>query len=468
MKFIKLIVQFLLIALIPAATAQDSSVFIDVGQASTKKSLIALTPFQYFGTQASNPSHIQAGQELYRVIYNDLNVSGFFAFVKPDAYLEDPNKVGLKPAPGAPNGFNFASWKPLGTEFLVRGGYRVVGDTFDFEVYVYHVPTAKLIMGKNYKGNLSSLRRMAHTFSNDLVKVLTGRRGMFTSKIVASRQIQSGSGSNSKFGEKEIYIMDWDANNPQKITSHNSIAISPTWSNKGDRIAYTAFALHKKQKVRNADLFIYDLTAGKRWLVSYKKGLNSGAAFLPGDQQLLLTLTQGGNADIYRMNADGSGLVQLTRGPSGALNVEPAISPDGKTIAFSSDRSGRPMIYLMGQDGSNPRRVTFVGRYNASPAWSPDGKQIAFAGYDQDHFDIFVMNSDGSNIRRLTDAKKTNGRNSNNESPSWSPDGRHIAFASDRSGKYQIYLVNPDGSNERRLTNDMYNWDKPKWSPFLD
>ena len=65
--------------------------------------MLALPPLLYVGTQPTNRAHIDAGQDLFRVIFNDLSVSGFFEFVKPEAYLEDPMKVGLRPAPGAPN-----------------------------------------------------------------------------------------------------------------------------------------------------------------------------------------------------------------------------------------------------------------------------------------------------------------------------------------------------------------------------
>ncbi|HMN67460.1 MAG TPA: translocation protein TolB [Bdellovibrionales bacterium] len=443
------------------APAQDSQIYIDVGQAQVKKSLLAFTPLIYVGSQSTNRAHIDAGQELYRVMYNDLAVSGFFTFIKPEAYLEDPNTVGVKPAPGAANGFNMSKWKTIGTEFLTRTAYQVLGNEISMETYVYHVPTARLVMGKSYKGPVSAARKMAHTFANDLVQALTGKRAMFGTKIVASRQ-------DAKASIKEIYMMDWDGANAQKITSHASIAISPAWSTKGNKIAYTAFAFHKAEKVRNADMFIYEIASGKRFLVSYRKGINSGAAFMPGDANMLLTLSQEGSPDIYRMTVDGSKLTRLTNGPNRSMNVEPAVSPDGKQIAFSSDRLGRPMIFVMNADGSGVKRLTFAGKYNSTPAWSPDGKSLAFAALDVDHFDIFTMRADGSGLKRLTDARKTNGRAANNESPSWSPDGRHVLFTSDRTGKYQLYVIAPDGTNERRITEDNYNWDKPKWSPFLD
>jgi len=441
--------------------AEDAQIFIDVGKAQVKKSLLAMPPVLYSGTQPSNSAHIQAGHSLFSVIVNDLTVSNFFTFIKPDAYLEDPAKTGLLPAPGAPNGFSFEKWKTIGTEFLIRSSFNVLNNELKFQVYVYHVPTAKVVMAKNYSGALAAHRRMAHTFANDLVKALTGKRGMFLSKIVASRQEPGNTA-------KEIYTMDWDGTNFFPVTSDKTISISPAWSNKGDKIAYTTFQFHKANKVRNSDLFVYEPGTGKRYMVSYRKGINSGAAFMPNDLFMLLTLSYQGNPDIYKMSADGATLEALTNGPNRAANVEPAISPDGKTLAFASDRSGRPMIYLMNMDKTGLKRLTMAGKFNASPAWSPDGKTLAFAGQDQNHFDIFTINIDGTNLKRLTDAKKPNGKAAHNESPSWSPDGRHILFTSDRTGKYQLYIVSPDGTNERRITDDKFSWDKPKWSPFLD
>ena len=349
---------------------------------------------------------------------------------------------------------------------MIRAGYRVTGSKISLDVYLYHVPQAKNIFAKSYSGDKSAISTLGHTFANDLVESLTGKKGIFLTKLVAVRQNNGLVGNQIS---KEIYVLDWDGSDAKVITNHNSISTSPNWSHDGEKIAYTSFAYHKKHKVRNADLFIYNLKTAKRFLVSYRKGLNSGADFFPGDKEMVLTLSRGGKANIYKMPADGSSATPLTNGPAGAMNVEPAVSPDGSQIAFSSDRSGRPMIYVMNASGSNPRRITFAGKYNSTPAWSPDGKTLAFAGYKSGHFDIYTISADGKGIKKLTEAKKTNGKWSNNESPSWSPDGRHIVFVSDRDGSKQLYMISPDGENERQITRDSrYSWDRPKWSPYLN
>lgn len=445
-------------ALLTEARAQK--VYIDIGEAKIKKSLIALPPFQYYGSQTQK-SNVQLGQTLYGVVSNDLTVSNLFSFISQDAFLEDTATVGLKPAPGTPNGFDFNKWKAISSEFLIRAGYRVTGTKISLEAYVYYVPQGRLVFGKTYEGPTSAVRKVAHTFANDVVKNLTGKDSMFLTKIVTAVRKQG-----SKF--KEIYVMDWDGADAQKITSHNSVAISPAWSPNGKKIAYTAFAYHPKAKTRNADLFVYELSTGKRWLVSYRKGINSGACFLPGSEEMALTLSQEGSPDIFKMSVDGKNLKRLTRGPNNAMNVEPAISPDGKMVAFSSDRHGSPMLYTMDIHGRDVKRITYAGRYNASPSWSPDGKQIAFAGHDKGHFDIFIVNKDGTGLKRLTSAKRRDGTWSDNEDPSFSPDGRHILFISDRTGKKQLYIVSPDGTNERRVTVDAHEYDKPKWGPNPD
>lgn len=439
------------------ATTTGPGIYINVGDAKIKRSLLALTPFLYFGSQGGDVTVKKIGTELFNTVQNDLDVSAYFQFINSAAFLEDTSKIGLQPAPGEPNGFHFESWKQIGTEFLIRAGFKIIKDQLTLTTFTYSVPQAKLILQKEYQGATKDVRRIAHTFTSDLIQALTGKKGYFLSKIA----VASDRAGNQW---REVYVMDWDGHNEKKITSHQSITLSPAWSPDGKSIAYTAYAYHPKAKVRNADLFLYELFTGKRFLLSSRPGINSGACFHPNGNSIFLTISQAGNPDVFSMNTDGEDLKRITNGPSGAMNVEPSISPDGKRIAFSSDRSGRPMIYIMNIDGSNLKRVTFAGRYNASPAWSPDGKKLAFAGWDAEHFDIFVMNSDGTELERLTQVRKANGKWANNEDPTFSPDGRQIMFISDRTGKKQIYIVNVDGSNERRITVDGYNYYKPKWS----
>ncbi|MFH1087501.1 MAG: hypothetical protein V1737_02810 [Chloroflexota bacterium] len=150
--------------------------------------------------------------------------------------------------------------------------------------------------------------------------------------------------------------------------------------------------------------------------------------------------------DIYVMRPDGSGRRNLTNNP--AVDDGPSWSPDGKKIAFYSNRDVRVEIYVMDADGRNQARLTHSGE-NALPRWSPDGRRIAFWHEGT----LWLMDSDGSNQRSLGHKPQAGFQ--------WSPDGRRIAFNSESLG--MVVLDVETGVAATSGTKPAYWW--PAWSP---
>jgi len=453
---------FCLALLLHTSIAQSqNSPFINVGEAKISKSPVAILPVKYLGTASISSKSLEHGKKIYNIIKKDLDISSYFQLISEKAFVEAKKHSGLTPKANDPiNGFRFEPWKTIGAEFLIKTGFKVAKNKVTLDTYLYHVPRKALIFGKSYTGSTDDLRTIAHSYCDDILKRLTGKKGFFMTKFLVARSTIKN--------EKEIFVMDWDGSNLKQLTHHRTTSQSPAWSRDGAQMAYTSFLYHKKRKTRNADLILYDFRTRKRFIMSSQQGINSGPSFDPKSDAVFMRISKKGVSDIYKLSNAGKTIKQVTDGPRGAMNVEPAISPDGTKMVFSSDKGGRPMIYLKNLLTGKTRRLTHAGVYNSSPAWSPDGKKITFAGWEKDHFDVFVMNADGSNLERLTTAKKTNGKMSNNEYPSFSPDGRFILFASNRTMNYQLYIVNIDSKDSNRLTFDNKNYYKPQWSPYLN
>jgi Tol biopolymer transport system component len=160
--------------------------------------------------------------------------------------------------------------------------------------------------------------------------------------------------------------------------------------------------------------------------------------------------------DIWRLDLrrrGSPGAVQTRFVASTKVDANPQFSPDGKRVAFTSDRSGHPEIWVADAHGGHPLRLTSLGRngHAASPRWSPDGKTIAVdsTGEAGDNVDIYTISASGGPLRRITTSPSIEA------TPSWSRDGRWIYFGSHRDGQWQVWKVpstGEDGGNARQVT----------------
>jgi len=366
------------------------------------------------------------------VIVFDLNMSGV---IKAEGRTEQPSIKALSLMD-----VDFAPWLSAGFDLLIRSEISLKDERLTVEFRLFDVINRKLITAKRYLGVAKDLRRFSHSFADETLRAITGEPGVFTTRIAYV---------STQTGNKEIYVMDWDGNNPLPLTKNGSINMNPDFSPDGREIIFTSY------KHGNPDLYWRSLSKTAEVVLSRRKGLNITGSWSPDGKKIALSLSKDGDAEIYTLDKDGEHPNRLTINP--ALDLYPAWSPDGKQLAFVSDRLGKPQIFIMNANGGDIRRLTTSGNYNVNPRWSPKGDRIAYSRMTDQGFNIFTIAPDGTSDTQLT-------FDGNNENPSWSADNRFISFSSQRSSGAGIYVMRADGTGQTKVTQGKGAFFQPAWS----
>ena len=439
--FLLVVTRPLLILSVIAASAftVHAKVYIDIDSPGFRRLPLAVLSLDAGpgGSPCPDPA---ISKDLEQVLLQDLDVSGYFRTLSPDAFLVDRRNVELYPGK-----IDYRAWSLIGAEALILLRTTCRDGEIETESQLLDVLTGKLLTWKRYKSESAGYRRVAHRFANEVANELTGKPGAFDTRIA---YISNASGS------KELYVMDYDGYGPRKLTDLRSISLSPAWAPDGGRIVFTSFWRG------NPGLYVLDLTGRsplQRLLAGFSP-LCSGAAWSPDGQWIALSASLDGNTELFRVRDGGGGEPErLTK--NWAIDVSPSWSPDGKSIVFVSDRAGRPDLYILDPESARLRRLTFEGSYNADPEWSPLGDGIAYVSRIGGDFQVFRIRPDGTDRKQLTEG------GGDHLNPTWSPDGRLIAYSSNQGGSSDIYLMRADGTGVKRLTWTPHEETDPVWSP---
>jgi Tol biopolymer transport system component/predicted Ser/Thr protein kinase len=308
-------------------------------------------------------------------------------------------------------------------------------------------------------------------------------------------------------GPRRIWMLDREGHNPQQVTTDTSeevAHVAPAWSPDGKKIVFQNLARTK------FDIRVVNLESKQmNWITNDFFG-NLRPAWSPSGKFIYFSSYRSGGINIWRAPVKGDGtasgpLQQVTTGagqdvevatsPDGGrlafatlrqnadiwkLPVLPqsgmprgspeavisttredsrgAWSPDGKMVAFNSDRAGDMNIWLFSPADSNPRQLTIGHGGDFQPNWSPDEKNIVFFSSRSGNPNVWEVEIASGALRRLT---SNSGMNVN---PFFSPDGTFIAYQSDQSGRLEVWVMNADGSNPRRLANVGVTGHFMRWS----
>ncbi len=241
------------------------------------------------------------------------------------------------------------------------------------------------------------------------------------------------------------------------VSRNQNISLFPRWSPDGQEIIYTtlgrqgtAIWLDRLDNQQPTPLLVGRPGSGI--------GVTSGGTWFSDKQNLILTLSQDRNVDLYQLNLQSRQLKRLTRHK--AIETLPFLAPDNERLVFVSDRTGREQIYYYELATGVTFQLTFSGSSNSDPAWSPDGTMLLFSKVLGGNSQIYLMDPFTGEQRALTRYSY------NSEQPTWSPDGKQIVFSANPSGVYKLYAMFIDGTGMRRITRTPRDFEEtgPNWT----
>jgi TolB protein len=425
-----LMIPVLLLTFAGAAYAQLEVIITDyVG----KRAPVAIVPFGWEGDTPSAPFDID------NVITEDLKRSGRFAPIAEGGMLQKPTeRVDL----------DFDDWRILKVDAVIIGKVVQTGaNVYSVQFQAFDVNSQEQLIGYRMPASRGTMRRVAHRAADMIYEKLTGIPGVFGTKVayVTAR----GTGDDRLY---TLVVSDTDGENQFTIMESTDPIMSPAWSPDSRELAYVSF------EGDAATIYVQTLRSGNRIKVSSRAGINGAPAFSPDGRKLVVTLGGlGGNLDIYVLDLATRQFSRLTR--HRAIDTEGTWAPDGRSIYFTSDRSGGPQVYRIEVGGGTAERVTFEGSYNARPRLSPDGKRVALVHLDRGNYRIGVLDLDDKGLLIVSNGTQ-------DESPSFAPNSDSIIYATREGRNGVLEMVSADGLYRQRLGSRAGDIREPVWSPF--
>jgi len=265
-------------------------------------------------------------------------------------------------------------------------------------------------------------------------------------------------------GAQRLWISDAEGRNPRQVTSDSSEAVAhaePSWSHDSKRLAF------RRAEKTISDIGILDVASQKVTLVTQDNILDMNPVWAPDDRSIYFSSAGGGGGiNIWQIGVTESGErtggpQQLTTGAGDDIN--PSIAPDGQVAfslrAFDSDIWQLRVDPLSGKAADAPSSVVRTTRVESRGSWSPDGKSIAFNSDRRGEMNIWVKTLASGTERQLTTGP------GGDYQANWTPGGKTVVFFSARSGNSDIWSADITSGNLARLTNDPAMDTNPFYSP---
>ena len=292
------------------------------------------------------------------------------------------------------------------------------------------------------------LKNLINNAVDEIISQIFKTPGFCSSNIAFVKELE---------GKKEVWIADFDGDNPRQLTYDNSISVEPDWSRNNNYLVYTFY------NNSSTDIILIDMVNRRRRRLTQFPGISCGAAFANNNRKIAMTLSKDRNVDLYTLDLADERLQRITENPG--AEASPCWSPDDSQICYVSDEGGtRPTLYLVPANGGSPKRLLKLPLESVSPDWSPVSNKICFSMNLKGHYTIAIvdMNSGVLEPDVLISAE------GDWESPSWAADGRHIVCSRSFDNTKALYLVDSYSKGIIPLKNHSGNDSLPSYSDVVN
>jgi len=340
---------------------------------------------------------------------------------------------------------NYSLYSALGADFAVEvepvDSNRVIVTLYD----VYGQQEKKRISVVLGQVVNQAFRMVVHDIADQFVFGAAGEMGYSASSVLFVRN-------------QRLLMIDADGGALRSAAPAEDSVYSPVWARSGRQFIYTVFT------GTGGKLVLADRpTASRRTISGTEQHTNFATAISPSGEEIAFARADGSGTHVYSYNLAQDCCLQRLTLDRFSDNLSPTFSPDGRRIAFVSDRPGLPQIYVMAVDGTGQELFApmdwGVTGSSYAPEWSPDGTKVVFHRDVNRSPQLFILDTRSKEVRQLTSFGR-------NEDPPWAADSRHIAFVSDRTGSSQWWVIDLETGRVRQLTR-IGGVRLPAWSPRL-
>lgn len=356
-------------------------------------------------------------------------------------------------------------WKEMKAFYAIKS--KVSGRNLSIRVFAKNSDTIKTIDDLVLSGNLSQDRKHMHLLADRIHKALFGIDGIASTKIIYT--VKSAESNNDVKWRSEVWEADYDGENARQITNNSPYAITPVYVPPKPGFISGAF-FYVSYKTGQPKIYYQLLNGGEPRRLSFLRGNQLMPALSRQRDKLAFISDVTGNPDLFIQpfsleegTVDKPYQIFATRQ---ATQGTPSFHPDGKRIAFVSNKDGIPRIYAIDipEPGSSLKdiKAQLITRYNrecTAPAWSPDGTKIAYCALTNGVRQIWVYDCTTKEEKQLTQGP------GNKENPAWAPNSLHLVFNSSNAKSCDLYLINLNQTDMVKITKGSGEKRFPSWEP---